>query len=334
MAKLITDHDPYHIHKILGVLTLLHYLYRFVLLFQYGTAFPQSEPKSHAVAGVVLHGLLSWSSLLLPLPAKRNFNKPMIWPEFRLHSITFASRHVVTTLITLLDLWPNNTNSTVPEALARAVVVLGTVQAAKIISNKYGDREKRTTNAMPYPSSVSSAQQASIKKQYALSQFSATTICMINDPSMTFAPLLGIQMAPLMMTLVRKGKATSFDYHRIYAFSLYLGYAMVFVRLFCGETTSMGLKVLFMLNFPMSKLRRISSAMVVGIANVLVAFWLYPQEWMDTHISDQMAIYSFWFVTIAATMKSIYVYAPLFGVSFPVYKKATSTPTVETKKAC
>ena len=29
MAKLITDHDPFHIHKILGVLVLLHFLYRF-----------------------------------------------------------------------------------------------------------------------------------------------------------------------------------------------------------------------------------------------------------------------------------------------------------------
>ena len=79
MAKLFTHHDQYHIHKTLGLLVLLHYLYRFALLYQYGDAFP-SNVESPLVdsAGVILHGLLSWSSLLLPLPTKRNFNAPMV----------------------------------------------------------------------------------------------------------------------------------------------------------------------------------------------------------------------------------------------------------------
>lgn len=110
MAKLITPHDPYHIHKILGVLLLVHYIYRFALLIQYGDAFPflhnhhehEQHHRLYAVGGVALHGLLSWSALLLPLPAKRNFTSPIIWPEFRLHSIAFATRHVVTTIMALL----------------------------------------------------------------------------------------------------------------------------------------------------------------------------------------------------------------------------------------
>ena len=85
MAKLFTHHDQYHIHKTLGLLALLHYLYRFALLYRYGDAFPSSNggnvesPLAIAdSAGVMLHGLLSWSSLLLPLPTKRNFNAPMV----------------------------------------------------------------------------------------------------------------------------------------------------------------------------------------------------------------------------------------------------------------
>jgi hypothetical protein len=40
MAHLIPDHNPYHIHKVLGLLVLLHYLHRYYLIFAYGTAFP------------------------------------------------------------------------------------------------------------------------------------------------------------------------------------------------------------------------------------------------------------------------------------------------------
>ena len=82
MAKLFTHHDRYHVHKILGLLVLLHYIYRFALLYRYGDAFPSSaavkSPLIADSAGVFLHGLLSWSSLLLPLPTKRNFNAPMV----------------------------------------------------------------------------------------------------------------------------------------------------------------------------------------------------------------------------------------------------------------
>lgn len=344
MAKLITDHDPYHIHKILGVLTLLHYIYRFALLVQYGTAFPNLEESSsakyEAAAGVFLHGLLSWSSLLLPLPTKRNFTKPMIWPEFRLHSISFASRHIVTTIITLLDLWPKESNL-LQHTLARAVVLCGTVHAASRISDKYGDPERRTTNAMPYPSTVDEqTQQPRIKKQYALSQFAATSVCLLNDPSLNFAPLLAIQMAPLMMTLVRKGKATSFDYHRIYAVSLYMGYVMVFVRLLTIQQLddnnedanaldkTIGLKALFLLNIPHSKLRRFTTSMNLAAMSVLSSTILYPllvQHWLDTAISSHVANMIFWFVTIAASGKQVMTYAPLFGISFHINKNETTT---------
>jgi hypothetical protein len=43
----------------------------------------------------ILHAGLSWSSLLFHIPAKRNKSNPMIWPEFRWHSICFACRSFV-----------------------------------------------------------------------------------------------------------------------------------------------------------------------------------------------------------------------------------------------
>ena len=108
MAKLFTHHDKYHVHKVLGLLALLHYLYRIALLCRCGDAFPpnngvgSSQHHHHgagagvASAGVILHGLLSWSSLLLPLPSKRNFNAPMVsrvMPMHRIGSATYLMQH-------------------------------------------------------------------------------------------------------------------------------------------------------------------------------------------------------------------------------------------------
>ena len=107
MAKLFTHHDRFHVHKVLGLLALLHYLYRFALLYRCGDAFPSSGPSSGsgssveeyesplmASAGVLLHGLLSWSSLLLPLPSKRNFNAPMVSPRMKMNDCMACTQEI------------------------------------------------------------------------------------------------------------------------------------------------------------------------------------------------------------------------------------------------
>lgn len=223
MARLCTNHDPYHVHKVLGAAVLLHFLYRLATLCRCGTAFPPSEPAWRASAGVLVHGLLSWSSLLLPLPAKRNFASPMIWPEFRLHSIAFATRHVVATLLTLNDAWPANRWGRAAAALA---LVLATSQIASWITDRYGDREQRTTNAMPYPDGVTETEKAAIKWSYAKAQFSATASATLSDATVNWIPLLVIQGAAFLMTLVRKGKISSSTYHRVYAVTLFLPLAV------------------------------------------------------------------------------------------------------------
>ena len=227
MVHLITTHDPYHIHKTLGLFALLHFGYRFFLLFTTANAFPADEPILIPTVCFLSHGLLSWSSLLLPLPEKRNYASPMIWPEFRLHSITFATRHVVCGLLTLHNLWPSH-----PFLLsfANAVVILGTITVASEITNRHGDREKRTTNALPYPDTISEEAAKRIKLMYAKAQFAATHVCILHDSSINFFCLFAIQMAPFLMTLVRKGKIGAATYHQVYAFSLWVTFVITLVR--------------------------------------------------------------------------------------------------------
>lgn len=232
MAKLITNHDPFHIHKILGLFVLTNYIYRYFLLLKYGSAFPQDESPLRASMCVFAHGLLSWSSLLLPLPEKRNFRSPMIWKEFRLHSIIFATRHVICTLLTLNDLWPSSMGL---RAFAKVCVVVGTSRAAALVTSIYGCNDKRTTNTMPYPKWTTPNQQKYIKYMYAKSQFVASNLSMLPDPSRNFFPMLAIQIAPLMMTLVRKGKASAMWYHRIYFLSLWMSFIAAIVRSYSAK---------------------------------------------------------------------------------------------------
>ena len=229
MAKLITNHDPYHVHKILGVFVLLHFVFRLTVIAISGDVLVRGEPKWVTTLGLLAHGLLSWSSLLLPLPKKRNFSAPMIWPEFRLHSITFATRHVVCALLTLHDTWPQGTSWA--HAASKWLVLMITIGVASKITKKWGNRETRTTNAMPYPAIMTEVQRKQIKKEYAEAQFNATVAATMPDVTSNWVPLLAIQMAPLLMTLVRKGKITSLSYHRIYSISLLLGTVVTAVRI-------------------------------------------------------------------------------------------------------
>jgi len=253
MAHLITHHDPFHVHKILGVLILLHFLYRLFNVLSTGYAFTdweQQEGLLWALSAVALHGLLSFTSLLLPLTKKRILTAPMIWPEFRLHSITFASRHVLGTAACLLGVWTLGsqaaqvnlgevTGSTALLALGqrlytfalRTCMVLVTSHVAREITDRLGSDEDRTTNSMPYPPGTSAALGQQFKAFYATAQFHATLQAIAGDATMAFVPLFAIQGAPLLMTLVRKGKIGATVYHLVYTLTLLVPYIALLCRM-------------------------------------------------------------------------------------------------------
>ena len=238
MARLFTNHDKYHIHKTLGLLAFCNFLLRFYYAIAYGTSFPSFESKAFSCSCVLIHGLLPIASLTIPLPDKRNFAGPMIWKEFQLHSILFSCRHVLLTLITLLELWPTQSLefsgisggtkcrkeiAIMSECVIKYLIIIGVIKVAAVITEKYGDKEVRTTNAMPYPGYLTEYEKTRIKCEYAKKQFGATIFAVFSGElasSLNFAPLYAIQSAPFMMTLVRKGKCETVHYHRVYSATL------------------------------------------------------------------------------------------------------------------
>jgi hypothetical protein len=238
MTFLFTHHDSYHIHAVLGLFVLISFLTRLINIVMFGTAFPETESTLITYGSILCHGFLPLSSLLLPIPTKRNFSSPMIWPEFRLHSILFGLRHVIATLMDITDSWPKSLYMNI---LCKTCFIISVVLLAKLISQRYGDENLRTTNAMPYPSSISAEKQEGVKHNYRIAQFYATIHAVIGDATCAYAPLLGIQAAPFLMTLVRKNIISAIWYHRIYSVSLYIPYLIILTRMIHGNVPTLAI---------------------------------------------------------------------------------------------
>jgi hypothetical protein len=267
MAYLFTNHDKYHLHKTLGLLAFCNFILRFYYAIIYGTSFPTFESKVFSCSCVLIHALLPIASLSIRLPEKRNFSSPMIWKEFQLHSILFSCRHVLFTIITLLELWPTQipayssgtryrARALLCECIIKYLVIIGFIKGAAVITEKYGDKEKRTTNAMPYPLYLTEYEKTRIKYEYAKKQFGATILAVFSGElasSLNFAPLYAIQSAPFMMTLVRKGKCEMLDYHRVYSatllYPLYLYH--VILRGFCSQFADFVISYLYTFSYTM-----------------------------------------------------------------------------------
>ena len=77
---------------------------------------------------------------------------------------------------------------------------------------------------MPFPSCFNPRVKNGIKQNYVDAQFAASKMRLSPDAAMCWVPLLSIQIASFLMTLVSKGKIGALMYHRVYAMCLFLGY--------------------------------------------------------------------------------------------------------------
>ena len=132
--KLITKEDGHfgHIHKFIGIAALAHYAYRSYLLLTTGSM--QFDASIFTLNCILLHMVLSASSFIFKIPNNRINSAPMIYPEFRLHSIIFAYR----SLIVMLLMWASKRWDTVLPLYFRGVVVMLTMVAADAVTKRCG----------------------------------------------------------------------------------------------------------------------------------------------------------------------------------------------------
>eukprot|EP00943_MAST-04B_sp_MAST-4B-sp1_P000495 g495.t1 len=104
IGKLVTKEDPYHLHKGMGILSILSFLYRYGVIYN-STGTLGFTGTWFDWATLFVHMTLAFSSKLFRVPKKRLANKPMvIYEEYRLHAMIFTFRCV--SVYACAVLWP------------------------------------------------------------------------------------------------------------------------------------------------------------------------------------------------------------------------------------
>lgn len=217
LRRLMTREDIFNIHKILGIGALSHFAFRII----YGFHVESNSIFSHLPFWLLIHLTLSTSSLVFHIPQNRIRSAPMIWPEFRLHSILFAYRSLLCCLVVLYvyPVWLM--------IIVRHALLLATLHMADRITvacKQHDNRLGTTMRGMPMPESFTPFMQSVLNYFYSISQICATLTVIVpraNDLiGPVFWPTLPIQLAPFFMTLVRKGIMSSFMWHVGYSVAL------------------------------------------------------------------------------------------------------------------
>jgi len=92
--------------------------------------------------------------------------------------------------------------------------------AADVVTSLY-KADTKTMRGMPFGKSLSEIDKRAVTHMHSSQQFAATLFTIMNIEA-AFSPLLAIQLAAFLMTLVRKSIISELDWHRIYAISLWI----------------------------------------------------------------------------------------------------------------
>jgi hypothetical protein len=191
--KLVTQEDFLHVHKILGILVLISFLYRLTQLFD-DMGFP-SHPAL-TLPTILVHLLLPISALQFRIPVRRIRDGGRIWPQFRWHSIAFTSRSCFCVLLYYFE----HKYHWKPQYWINYVVLIANMAAVDAATWYYGpDFSSNTIREIEAPGFV--------KFAFSLMQFNASMGMLfgLRCYAIPFFMLYVIQLTPFIGTLRRKG---------------------------------------------------------------------------------------------------------------------------------
>ena len=206
LGKLLTKEDPQMMHKILGGFCILHFVYRYLMLFMYGN---MQLNNNIAAVCVSVHALLSVSSLIFRIPFRQHQKSPMIYKEFRGHSILFALRSVICYYLTYYEM----------PIYTRMITCLLISAGADTVTHYY--KSNTTIRSIPFQENMPDDMAIDIKKHYSIMQIAATML-MLGNLDTIFSPIYAIQIAAFCMTLVRKNIIKANLLHIVYVTGLWI----------------------------------------------------------------------------------------------------------------
>ena len=207
LEKLLTAHDYYHVHKTLGLLALLSFVWH------YGVNWPTTGRLGASWAAIALHTTLSVSGLQFRVPQKRIARWPtMIWEEYRLHAIVFSFRAPV---VAALD------------GLPRVLGIAAVHMAADEVTRRYG--QPGNTTVRGDHARKKSWRVWAMTRSYAYYQYLALASHLVGTNSMDlgYNAFVAVQSSAFCMTLHRKGIITWKGHAIVYLICITLSGAFI-----------------------------------------------------------------------------------------------------------
>ena len=222
--KLFTKEDPIYLHKTLGFLALVSFVYRHIYMqATVGNLGFEGRWIDHAT--MFVHIALSTSSLIFHVLARRILKRPLIiWHEYRLHTISFTARHVSVYLFATF--WPYEKGSDL-QPIALFCLVMFWHLVADEITRRHGpgDPNQTTVRVLTNKQLHTSDQiMVYVKYFYAYAQFGAIASNMMPTERLcdiAYNPFIGIQSSAFLMTLFRKSVVRWYSHAFWYTLALF-----------------------------------------------------------------------------------------------------------------
>lgn len=291
VPKLITKEDPYNIHKTIGILSLLHFGYRYYKLYFKDMDFNTDKD----IFCLLLHFLLSASSFQFKIPQTRNRASPMIYPEFRMHNFLFSFRSILCTIFFYYK-FPIYYN---------ILTCFLTMGFADIVTYCYKDGT--TMRDIKFDLDVPEDKRKAITSFHSKMQIAATFF-MVGNTNSAFSPLFAIQFSSFLMTLVRKNIIKRNEWHLLYGLSLMINIfiyrTLSFDYIFFQQST-----LVFFMVFRFKK--NYNKYLCWSI--VFLAFLIYKQYSYDIFNYDNIYLNT---IKIILFSKYFFDYLPMFVIPY------------------
>lgn len=211
MNKLVTHEDPYHIHKICGIYSILNYIFQLTIYFVFGVSYLNGYT-------LFFHFMLPATSFFFKVLSKRPVGSKMsmfIWKELQIHSLLFAWRALFIILFPAYSVF----------------ITFATMICADIATYNYGTPGISTVRGDHTRVGNRNMLKEAFGTFFSISQMGATIITagfFQEKPSsiLLFSTLPAIQTSAFGMTLLRKDIITKTQWSIIYSLELVLSYVV------------------------------------------------------------------------------------------------------------
>jgi len=225
---LFTNHDRFHLHKVLGFGCLFNFFLRIYWLVAFGSMYIYADSPISLLIPVA-HLTLSLSSFIFHVPQTRLNSKIIIWKELQLHNMVFTSRSATIMLYSILcsRSLAASVYSYYLYQFGKFALVIAHHLLADYITARYNTNDKTTTRDINWEN-ISERTKAVMKQYYAICQILAINALILTDNEpygsgvveSAFLVMFPIQLSTFLMTLVRKSIISNISWHIFYGLSL------------------------------------------------------------------------------------------------------------------